>query len=192
MTEKNKAVFLDRDGVINKEVHHLHRKEELELLPGVGEAIRRLNNSPYKVIVVTNQSVVARGMCSEDEVEQIHNELEKMLASEGARLDGIYYCPHHPEGKVEKYSKVCECRKPGTGLLEQVKADFDIDPGRSFLVGDSTSDIKAGNDAGCRTILVGTGYGGSDGEYNVRADYECKDLSEAADFIINLQLTIYN
>lgn len=185
MKEKNRAVFLDRDGVINKEVHHLHRKEELELLPGAGKAIWRLNNSPYKVIVVTNQSVVARGMCSEDKLEEIHEELESMLETKGAHLDGIYFCPHHPEGKVEKYSRVCGCRKPAIGLLEQARSDFNLDLERSFLVGDSTSDIKAGSDAECSTILVGTGYGGSDGEYNVRADYECGDLGEAAKLIIN-------
>lgn len=156
------------------------------MLPGVGKAISTLNDTEYKVIVVTNQSVVARGMCTEREVEGIHEELEKILEGEDASLDGLYYCPHHPEGKVEEYSKACECRKPGTGLLEEAERDFDLDLSSSFLIGDSTSDIKAGNDAGCSTILVGTGYGGDDGEFRVEADYECEDLGEAAKLICNL------
>lgn len=181
----NIAVFLDRDGVINEEVDLLYRADQLRLLPGAGEAIRRLNERGIKAIVVTNQAVVARGLCTEEEVEEIHRRLRQMLAKKGAYLDAIYWCPHHENADLPRYRKVCGCRKPDTGLLEEAVNRFNLDISRCFLIGDRTVDIQTGKNAGCRTILVETGYGGKDGKYDVKPDYICKDLKEAVDLILS-------
>ena len=156
---KQKAIFLDRDGTINKYVGYLRTPEQFELLEGAGEAIRKINLSGYLAIVVTNQPVIARGEVTVDGLQQIHNKMETMLGKEGAYLDGVYYCPHHPDkgfaGEVEELKIVCECRKPKAGLLLQAAKDFNIDLSQSWMIGDSENDVLAGKNAGCKTALIG-------------------------------------
>lgn len=164
LRNKQKAVFLDRDGTINKYVGYLRTPEQFELLEGVGEAIRKINLSGYLAIVVTNQPVIARGEVTADGLQQIHNKMETMLGKEGAYLDGVYYCPHHPDkgfaGEVEELKVVCECRKPKAGLLLKAVKDFNIDLSKSWMIGDSENDVLAGKNAGCKTALIGeTDYG---------------------------------
>ena len=166
LRNKQKAIFLDRDGTINKYVGYLRTPEQFELLEGVGEAIRKINLSGYLAIVVTNQPVIARGEVTVDGLQEIHNKMETMLGKEGAYLDGVYYCPHHPDkgfaGEVEELKIVCECRKPKAGLLLQAAKDFNIDLSESWMIGDSENDVLAGKKAGCKTAFLGNGKFGQD------------------------------
>lgn len=160
LKNKQKAIFLDRDGTINKYVGFLRKEEEFELLPGVAEAIKKINQSGYLAIVVTNQPVIARGEVSYSQLENIHNKMETFLGKEGAYLDGIYFCPHHPhkgyEGEVPELKIECDCRKPKPGMLLQAAEDFNIDLSESFMVGDGENDIGAGKAVGCKTVLLNT------------------------------------
>ena len=153
LKNKQKAIFLDRDGTINKYVGFLTKSEQFELLPGVAEAIKLINKSGYLAIVVTNQPVIARGDCTWEELQQIHDKMETELGKEGAFLDAIYICPHHKdkgfEGERPEYKFDCECRKPKPGLLLQAAKDFNIDLSQSIMIGDSENDFKAGVNAGC-------------------------------------------
>ncbi|MCR5430774.1 MAG: D-glycero-beta-D-manno-heptose 1,7-bisphosphate 7-phosphatase [Eubacterium sp.] len=162
LSNKQKAVFLDRDGTINKYVGFLRNIDEFELIDGVEEAIKRINNSGYLAIVVTNQPVIARGEVSYSELEEIHNKMETLLGLEGAYLDGIYYCPHHPDkgfkGEIAELKIECDCRKPKPGMLLRAADDFNIDLRQSFMVGDRENDVKAGNAAGCNSILIDTNW----------------------------------
>lgn len=156
---KQKAIFLDRDGVINKYVGFLRDINGFELLEGVTEAIRKINESGYLAIVVTNQPVIARGEVTYDELEEIHNKMETLLGREGAYLDGIYFCPHHPdsgfEGEIPELKVDCECRKPKPGMLMKAAKDFNIDLEQSWMIGDRENDILAGQAAGCHTAYIG-------------------------------------
>lgn len=158
LKRKQKAIFLDRDGTVNRYVGFLRSIDEMELLPGAAEAIRRINESGYLAILVTNQPVIARGEVTEAELQEIHNKLETLLGREGAYLDAIHYCPHHPhkgfEGEVPELKFDCACRKPKPGMLLQAAKDYNIDLTASWMVGDRESDIQAGQAAGCRTALV--------------------------------------
>lgn len=160
LKQKQKAVFLDRDGTINKYVGFLRDIEQFELLPGVAEAIKKINESGYLAIVVTNQPVIARGEVTVSELQLIHNKMETLLGAEGAYLDAIYYCPHHPhkgyEGEVPELKIDCSCRKPKPGMLLKAAADFNIGLNNSWMIGDGENDIKAGKAAGCNTALIGT------------------------------------
>jgi D,D-heptose 1,7-bisphosphate phosphatase len=161
MKEKKRpaAVFLDRDGTINEEVGYLDRMEKLKLIPGAAEAIRLINKSGMKAVVVTNQSGVARGVFDETFVEKTHTHLRGILRADGALIDAFYFCPHHPtEGRVE-YLKICDCRKPAPGMLLRAVEELRIDPNHSYMVGDTLKDIEAGARAGAQGILVRTGYG---------------------------------
>jgi histidinol-phosphate phosphatase family protein len=180
------AVFLDRDGVINEEVHLLHRQDQLRLVSGAAAGIRLLNSRGVRVIVATNQSVVARGLCSERELRSIHSALRRLLRRQGAELDAIYYCPHHPEADLPRYRRNCPSRKPGAAMLRDAARRFGVDLARSFLAGDQTVDVRTGIDAGCRTVLLNSGWAGSDGKYPVRADFRCSGLKEAAELICSL------
>jgi D,D-heptose 1,7-bisphosphate phosphatase len=153
------AVFLDRDGTINEEVGYMDRLEKLKLIPVAAEAIRLINSSGMRTVVVTNQSGVARGLFDEAFVDTVHIRLREMLRMEGAFLDGIYFCPHHPTEGRGRYLMTCDCRKPAPGLLLQAMADLDLDPVRSYMVGDTLKDIEAGARAGVQGVLVRTGYG---------------------------------
>ena len=153
------AVFLDRDGTIIRHVHHLNRVEDVELIPGVGAALRELTRAGYANVVVTNQSVVARGMLDIPGLERIHERLTELLRDEGATLDGIYYCTTMP-GTSDQTAIEDRNRKPGPGMLEQAARELDLDLAASYMVGDSLSDLWAGKNAGCReSLLVLTGYG---------------------------------
>lgn len=160
LANKQKAIFLDRDGTINKYVGFLRKEEEFELINGVAEAVKKINKSGYLAIVVTNQPVIARGEVTFEELEIIHNKMETLLGTEGAYLDGIYFCPHHPhsgyEGEVKELKIDCDCRKPKPGMLLKAAEDLNIDLSQSYMVGDSESDIKAGKAAGCKTVLLNT------------------------------------
>lgn len=161
LRSKQKAVFLDRDGTINKYVGFLRTIDDFELIDGVAQAIRRLNASGYLVVVVTNQPVVARGEVTVEELEEIHKKMETLLGVNGAYVDAIYYCPHHPhkgyEGEVPELKIDCECRKPKPGMLIKAAKDFNIDLSRSWMIGDDENDIRAGKAAGCKTALIGEG-----------------------------------
>lgn len=160
LRNKQRAIFLDRDGTINRYVGFLRDIREFELLPGVGEAIRKINASGYLAIVITNQPVVARGDVSMEGLSLIHDKMETLLGKEGAYLDGIYVCPHHPdrgfEGEVAELKINCDCRKPKPGLLFKAAQDFNIDLSESWMIGDSEIDVQAGRNAGCHTALIGT------------------------------------
>lgn len=160
LRSKQKAVFLDRDGTINKYVGFLREAAQFELLDGVGEAIRKINRAGYLAIVVTNQPVIARGEASYEELDEIHKKMETLLGKEGAYVNAIYFCPHHPDkgfpGERAELKIDCECRKPKPGMLLQAAADFNIDLAKSWMIGDGENDIKAGQNAGCRTALIGS------------------------------------
>lgn len=159
LQNKQKAVFLDRDGTINKYVGFLRDIDEFELLDGAADAIKRINASGYLAIVVTNQPVIARGEVSFEELERIHNKMETLLGKEGAYLDAIYFCPHHPhkgyKGERPELKFDCNCRKPKPGMLLKAAQDFNIDLAQSWMIGDGENDIRAGQNAGCRTALIG-------------------------------------
>lgn len=137
------AAFLDRDGVLNFDRGYAHKPEDIEMIPGAAAAVRLLNEAGYYVIVVTNQSGVARGLYSEAAIERVHRHMQDILKAEGAHIDAFYYCPHHPEGSVKEFAIQCRCRKPGPGMLEQAALDWPIDLGRSFLIGDRDLDLAA-------------------------------------------------
>jgi len=157
--KRQAAVFLDRDGTINEEVGYLDRLEKLKLIPGAAEAIRLINASGIKAVVVTNQSGVARGIFDEVVVGAVHARLRELLLMEGGFLDGIYFCPHHPTEGRGRYLLSCDCRKPAPGLLLQAAAELNLDPTGSYMVGDTLKDIEAGERIGARGVLVRTGYG---------------------------------
>ena len=166
LSHKQKAVFLDRDGTINKYVGFLRDIGDFELIPGVAEAVRKINTSGYLAIVVTNQPVIARGEVTVPELQEIHNKMETLLGAEGAYLDSIYYCPHHPhkgyEGEVPELKIDCDCRKPKPGMLVMAAEVSNIDLSTSWMIGDGENDIKAGMAAGCKTALIGEGEYGQD------------------------------
>ena len=156
------AVFLDRDGTLIEEVGYLDRIERVVLYPWSIDAIRVLNRAGLRVIVITNQSGVARGYFTEAVVDQLHEHISALIAGGGARIDAYYYCPHHPDGSVEQYKLRCECRKPGRGLVDRAARELGIDPGASFVVGDRWLDVRLARSVGARGVLVRTGYGASE------------------------------
>jgi D-glycero-D-manno-heptose 1,7-bisphosphate phosphatase len=176
-----KAVFLDRDGVITQDPpHYAHRLDQFALLPGSGPAIKLLNENQFRVIVITNQSGVARGMYKETDITIFNNAMIDGLKQYGASVDAIYYCPHHPDAKIEDYRINCNCRKPKPGMLINGGNKFEIDFKISFLVGDKWSDVEAGRSVGCKTILVKTGHGVQELMYkNDPVDYIAADLLDA-------------
>ena len=184
MHPKRRGVLLDRDGVVAVQVHHLHRKEQLEVTPRASEAIRRLKEAGFIVVMITNQAVVARGMATEADIDDIHEELQRKLRTDGAELDAIYYCPHHEEATLPQYRLACPDRKPAPGLCFRAAKDWNLDLSRSFMVGDRTVDIQCGQSAGCTTILVRSGFGGTDGLCNAAPDHVCDDLWEASEVIV--------
>ncbi len=152
MPEPIPTAFLDRDGVLNVDFGYVHRIEELEWIDGAPEAVRLLNEAGFRVVVITNQSGIARGHYDEDAVRQLHEHMQEVLAITGARIDAFYVCPHHPEGTVAAYSIECECRKPKIGLLEQAARDCRVDRSRSFVVGDREGDVAAATAFGIRGV----------------------------------------
>jgi len=184
----NKAVFLDRDGVITKEPpYYAHKISQLELIPKSAEAIRLLNESGFKVIVVSNQSGVARGYYQEKDIGIYNREMEKKLEEKNAYIDAIYYCPHYPEATIKTYKIDCDCRKPKPGMLKRAEKDLNLDLKSSFLIGDKMSDIEAGYRAGCKTILVLTGQGNDElkriSKMDIKLNYISNDLYTAVQII---------
>jgi len=181
------AVFLDRDGVIVEEVHYLRSPAQLRLLPGAAAAIRELNQRNLPVVVVTNQAGVARGYFEEARVGEVHAALSGMLAAEGARVDAYRYCPHHPTEGRPPYRVDCACRKPRPGMLLSAAEAIGLELGACFLVGDKPLDIEAGARAGCRTVLVQTGYGAEawrSWSQSFWPDHVAADLRAAVRFIL--------
>lgn len=155
-----KAVFLDRDGTIIRELKKdLTETSQVRLYHKVSVALKILQQNGYKLIIITNQSLIARGLIQESKLNHIHEYLKKLLAKKRIKIDSIYYCPHHPEGIIKRYRKICNCRKPQTGLLRKAMRDFNIEPSQSFFIGDSLRDMQAAKKAGIKFILVLTGYG---------------------------------
>ena len=182
------AVLLDRDGTINVLKGHLARPEDLELYPCVGSAIRSLNTAGVLAIIITNQPVIARGEASFEQVDAIHRRLENLLAAEGAFLDGILYCPHHPEGGFEgelaELKVCCGCRKPAPGLIEEVCRIYHIDLSRTWFIGDSTADFECARRIGVKSIGVETGEAGRDGKYNAIPTASAKNVAMGIDLVL--------
>lgn len=183
---KQKAIFLDRDGVINEEVSFISRPEEFRLYSFTSQAIRLINDSAYKAIAITNQSVIARNLCTFEELREVHCKMDTLLGKEGARLDALYFCPHHPDKgypeERKEYKIDCLCRKPQPGMLLDAAFDFNLDLKRSFMIGDTERDILAGINAGCTTIGVRTGYGLK--KTGVYPDFFFENILEAVQFIV--------
>jgi D-glycero-D-manno-heptose 1,7-bisphosphate phosphatase len=186
------AVFLDRDGVLVEEAGLITSAEQLRLLPGVPQALSRLRAAGFRLVVVSNQAIVARGMINEEQLDAIHAELCRMLESRGGpRLDAIYACPHHPQADLPAYRVECDCRKPRSGLLLRAAREQGLDLAASYMIGDRITDIAAGAGAGCRTVLVRSPA--SDAapivtsepiEDSLCPDYICDSLEAAADWIL--------
>lgn len=182
----NRAVFLDRDGVITQEPpYYAHRPDQLTVIPRAGDAIRLLNEHGFRVVIVSNQSGIGRGYYREEDAESFNRALGEELTKCCAHIDAIYMCPHYPEGAIEKYRIVCDCRKPEPGLLLRARNDLKIDVSRSFMIGDKLSDIEAGKRAGCQTILVRTGQGEEQLKSNsIECSYVAVDLYDASEYIL--------
>lgn len=179
------AVFLDRDGTLVREVsrHGLTSPDQLELLPGAAAAVHDLNHLGFRVVVITNQPVIAKGMCREADLQVMHNKLETLLGQEHAFLDRIYYCPHHPDfgfaGERPELKIVCACRKPQPGLIQQAARDLNLDLSASWLIGDTTTDVETARRVGVKSILVRTGHAGGDGKFSAKPDFTVEDLPSA-------------
>jgi len=160
MTEaSHKAVFLDRDGTLNVEKNYVYKTDDFEFIDGAVEAIRLLNENDFLVIVISNQAGIARGFYKPSDVQVLHDYIQSELRKQGAHVDAFFYCPHHPEGKVEEFRKICNCRKPATGMALEAEGKLKLDLKRSFIVGDSGIDMKLGENTGMKSILVKTGHG---------------------------------
>ncbi len=183
------AVFMDRDGTVNHEVGYMVHPDRAALLPRSTEAIRLFREAGFATFVMTNQSGVARGLFTEDLVEEVHRRLQERLAAGGAALDGVYYCPHHPREGNSQWTGPCTCRKPRPGMLLQAAKEHDIDLSRSYMIGDSSRDLGAAAAAGAVPILVLTGYGRGELEYlshrwKVQPTFVAEDLLDAAHWVL--------
>ena len=182
-----RAVFLDRDGTIIEEVGYLDRPERVELFPWTIDAVRVLNRAGLAVVLVSNQSGVARGFFTEAVVDAVHQRMADLLNEGGARIDAYYYCPHHPDGKVPRYAQPCDCRKPGRGLVDRAVQELGIDPAKSFVVGDRWLDVALGRAVGAQSVLVRTGYGASEEDRqpaDLAADAVVDNLIAATSWIL--------
>ena len=190
LAQPQRAVFLDRDGTLIKEVsaQGLHRIEDLGLLPGVAEAVHQLNHAGLRAVLITNQPVVAKGFCTEAQLQQIHNKLESLLGREHAFLDRIYFCPHHPEkGFPDERADLkidCDCRKPKPSLVLRAQRELNIDLAHSWFIGDTTTDVQTARHAGVKSILVRTGHGGGDGKHDAAPDFTFDTLGSAVRHIL--------
>lgn len=184
-----RAILMDRDGTICDEVGYVNHVDRVRLLPRSAAAIRKANEAGFQTVVITNQAGVARGYFAESLVDEVHDRIRQMLADGGARLDGIYYCPHHPSVGGPGYRKACDCRKPRPGLLYRARDEMGIDLSASYVVGDSVRDVEAGHRVGAVTVLVETGYGKGELAYQahawtVRPDHVAADLLDAVEWIL--------
>lgn len=183
------AIFMDRDGTVCEEVGYVNHVERLRLIEGSAEAIRKANLAGFQTVLVTNQAGVARGYMSEELVGETHDRLRDLLAEHDARLDGIYYCPHHPDVGPSRYRKACECRKPEPGMLLRARDEMGIDLDASYVIGDSIKDVQTAKKVGATGILVLTGYGRGQLEYqsaawSIRPDHVAENLAEAISWIL--------
>lgn len=185
------AVFLDRDGTVMEDEGYLCECSGIRVFPFSATAIRRLNDADVAVVVVTNQSAVARGLCTVDQVESVNRAMLERIEAEGGRIDAVYWCPFHPEGSVEKYSRPSSMRKPSPGMLHQAARELKLDLRKSVMIGDKLSDIAAGKAADCRTILVRTGYGKESltriNADRIHPDHVVADLREAVDLWLQIR-----
>lgn len=183
-----RAVFLDRDGTLIHDTDCLDNIDEVGLLPGAAEAVQKLNHHGWRAVVITNQPVIAKGWCTEFELQRIHNKMENLFGREHAFFDRIYYCPHHPEAGFEGERKelkiACDCRKPASGMIQRATKELNIDLSNSWLIGDTTTDLQAAKNAGLKSILVRTGSGGRDGKYKALPDFTFDTVKNAVDFIV--------
>ncbi len=179
---ENKAVFLDRDGTINVDKGYVYKIEDLEILPNVVEGLKLLRQAGYKLIIITNQSGIARGYYTEEDYFRFKKEMHEKLKEHEIFINAEYFCPHHPNGTIEKYKSDCDCRKPKTGMLEQAARDFNLNLRESWMIGDSLRDIQTGKNAGCRTIHILIRE-----EKNLvkEAEFVARDMLEAAHYILN-------
>ncbi len=187
----HKAVFVDRDDTLIEDFGYISNPAQVKLLPGVELAIKSLRQAGYKIVCVTNQSGVARGMFTEEELEAIHDELYRQLAAKGTELDGLYYCPYHPDGTVESYAKDSELRKPSPGMLLEAAEQMQLDLAASWMVGNDARDMEAGKRAGCRTVLIrppGEDLGDEQADQQPQADHTVRNLVEAAREILRAAL----
>jgi D-glycero-D-manno-heptose 1,7-bisphosphate phosphatase len=182
------AVFLDRDGTINVEAGYIHDLANLHLMPGAADAIKRLNDMGVPAILATNQSGPARGYYPETWVHTLNNRVAELLEAGGARLDDMFYCPHLPDGTVSEYTLACRCRKPETGMLDDAAAKHGLDLSVSYMIGDKSTDVEVGQRAGCRTVLLRSGFGERvlSGEYQwaVTPDFVADTLVEAIEWVV--------
>lgn len=188
-TDLRPAVFLDRDGTVNEQMGYINHLSRFHLLPEAGRAIKLLNDHGIPVIIVSNQSGLARGYFPVELLDAVHKKMDDLLADQGASVDGLYYCPHHPEAKEEKFRQACNCRKPKIGMLQQAAQELNLDLASSFMVGDRWSDIKCAQSAGCNPVLVLTGYGRGDYEYigpsqEIQPSFVADDLLDAVKWIL--------
>ena len=186
LSKKQKAIFIDRDGVINLDTNLIKHQDEMSVYEFAGPAIRRINKSEYISIVITNQSVIARGLCDENTLHLIHSRMDKQLGDMGAYIDYLYYCPHHPDGgfpeEIKEFKVKCKCRKPEPGMILEASRRFNIDLTKSWMIGDSPRDIQCGSSAGVKTIRVKTGHGHI--ESDIKSDFNVKNISDAVDLIL--------
>ena len=188
------AVIMDRDGTLCEEVGYISHLDRVRLLQGSAEAVRRANQAGFQTVVVSNQSGVARGYSSLALVEEVHDRIRQLLAEAGARLDGIYYCPHHPQAERIEFREECACRKPRPGMLLRAKEEMGIDLGASYVIGDSYRDVEAGHRVGSTTILVLTGYGKEElahgsSHWPIQPHHIALDLLEAVDWLLAREAT---
>jgi D-glycero-D-manno-heptose 1,7-bisphosphate phosphatase len=186
---RRRAIFMDRDGTVCEEVGYVNHVDRIRLLPRSAEAIRLANQAGFQAVIVTNQAGVARGYFDEDLVHEVHDAVRHQLAEAGARVDGIYYCPHHPETGSQAYRRVCDCRKPKAGMLLRAQEEMGIDLAASYMVGDTVKDLGAGRAVGATTVLVLTGYGRGELQYQshrwtVQPDHVSEDLLDAVQWIL--------
>jgi histidinol-phosphate phosphatase family protein len=185
---KRKAIFLDRDGVINEEGKVVSTPEEFKLLRDIPKSIRKINKSEYLAIIITNQPGIAKGFHSFNSLNNIHRKMEHLLGKDGAYVDGIYFCPHHPEkgfvGEINELKINCDCRKPNVGMIKKAVTDFNIDLRNSYFLGDTTRDIQTAKNSGIKSVLLKTGYAGLDNKFDIKPDYEFDSLDKAINFIL--------
>lgn len=179
----NRAIFLDRDGVVNKEKNYVHKFENFELVPNALKGLKRIDFENYLVLILTNQAGIAKGYYTKEEFKEFDRQMKDFLSEKGINIAKTYFCPHHSEAKIKKFKKKCSCRKPGIGMLKKAEEEFNLNLSHSYLIGDKTSDILAGKRAGCATILVETGYGGEDELFSIEPDFVVPDLYEAVRLI---------
>ena len=186
MSEKSKAVFLDRDGTIIEDSGYINSPEQIKFIPGSIEAIKKLNEAGYKVVIISNQAGIARELLSENMLQTIDKIIHREVLSGGGHIDASYYCPHHPEHGVYPYKQDCECRKPHPGLIKKAVKDQDLELAGSFMGGDKSSDIETGKRAGVKTVFVRTGHGqNEEKKLKEKPDHIANNLPEAVRWILN-------